>query len=375
MLKKYLLGSISILLSLTTLASAQSLSINPQANSAGNDRSTFTLAKGKASFASNQITFLATGRTATGFSSYGISGDNSYLALLEGNGSASRAVTFSSTGTQLNEFEITNISATDPSAAVYPFNNGALLVRDNIVNFSFYDSFGSIISNVSGSSQSQGGESIAEVAMDPSAQTVVIYTPKIKNENGLGSQAGYVGNDMRLQNFFYSSDRSIKYLDVSDNGQFIIFITATEGGEDRVHVTDRYGNELAELSSEENLKAAAISEDAGYVTIYSAGRVLAYDAISGERVGSTSFRNEVIQAAYFPEDDAIVALTGSKNSNGQIGNVEFHAINIEERKVERKAYGGLLAVNSALKLSFQRQGQDQYRLKGTNKILAIRVSY
>lgn len=377
MLKKFLLTSSIILFGLTPITWAQSLSISTQANSAGNGSSTFTLAEGKVSLTANQISFQATGRTATGFTAFAISGDNSNLALLKGNGSASSAAIFSSTGNQLLEYEVTNISAGDPSVAVYPYNNGSLLVRDNIVNFSFYDSFGSIITNVSGSSQSQGGESIAEVAMDPAAQTVIIYTPKIKNENALGSQAGYVGSDMRLQNFFYSSDRSIKYLDVSDNGQFVLFITAKEGDEDRVHVTDRYGNELAAFSSDENLKAAHISEDAGVVTIYSAGRVLVYGTLSGERLGSTSFRSEIIEADYFSEDDTIVTLTGSYNdSNGSITDAEFHAVNIEERKVERKAYSsGTLTTNDALELEFKRMGRNHYRLDGTNKGLDIRVSY
>lgn len=374
MIKQFLLGI--TLLGFATVCLGQSLSISAVSATSGNDPSTFTLAEGKVTFSSNQIRFLSTGNSLSGYLSYGISRDLSLVGIVEGSGSASRIVLMSSSGGTLSSFEITGITSGDPSLAIYPFSTGSVLVRDNIANFSFYDSFGAIITNVSGSSQSEGGESISEVAMSPASETVIIYTPKIRRGEGLGSQAGYLDDAMSLQSLYYSSDRYIKYLDITDNGQFVVFVTSGDDGEDQIYVTDRFGNELAVISSEESLKEARLSDNAGFVTAFTGNRVLVFDSMSGKRAGSTSFRSEVIAADYFPEDNTIVALTGSYDEDsGTIGNAGFHAINMDRRKVERRDYNAALSVNKALEPSFSRHGANRYRFSGTNRTLELRVSY
>ncbi len=374
MIKQFLLGI--TLFGFATVSWGQSLSVSTVSNTANNNTSTFTLEDGKVTFSSNQIQFLSTGNMISGYASLGISRDLSLVGAVEGSGSDGRVVVLNSKGDNLSSFEITNITPGDPSLAVYPYNNGSVLVRDNIANFRFFDTYGEIITSVSGSSQSEGGESISEVVVSPASETVIIYTPKIKSGEGLGSQAGYLDDSMSLQSLHYSTDRYIKQLEITENGQFVVFVTSSDDDNDRIHVTDRYGNKLSEISSEESLKGVQLSNNAAFVTAYSGNRVLVFDSMSGERVGSTSFRSEVLAANYFREDNTIIALTGSYNGDsGTIGNVEFHAINIEQRKVERGGYNAQLAMNEVLKTNFTRMGTNRYRFTGTNKTLEIRVSY
>lgn len=44
----------------------------------------------------------------------------------------------------------------DPSLKAYAMPNGSVVVRENIANFLFYDSFGNIRKSISNSSQSEG---------------------------------------------------------------------------------------------------------------------------------------------------------------------------------------------------------------------------
>lgn len=361
---------------LPAFVSAQSLSIKTVGNTANNNVSTFSLAEGKVVINTNQITFLNSRSTFNAYLAYGISPDLSVLGLLTKEAGESSALVLNSTGNILSKSEITSLSSGDPSIAVYPANTGAVLVRDNIANFNFYDSFGEIMANLSGSSQSKGGEVISEVAMNPAAETVVIYTPKIKRGNKMGSQAQYVDNKMNLKGLFFSTDRYIKNVSVTNNGQFVVFITSGDETNDEIHVTDRYGNELAIISPDENLKGAKLSENAGYITAFSGKRVLIFNTMTGKRTGSTSFRSEVIEVNYFPQDQTILAMTGDyTESTGIINNVEFHAIDIQRRKVDRKEYNAPLGLDKALHPRFIRLGNNRYQLAGANKNLELRVSF
>ena len=374
MIKKYLLGL--TLLSISSVCTAQSLTVNTVDNTARNNVSTFNLEEGKASFGSRQVNFITGNTSMANYLAYGVSNDRSLLAFLKGTGPNSRLTLTNSLGATLSSFEIVNLVQGDPSLAVYPANTGEVLVRDNIANFNFYDSFGDLIKNLSGSSQSKGGEAISEAVLSPDAGTVVLYTPKIKRENQLGSQVQYVDNTMNLKSLFFSTDRYIETLELTENGQFVIFVTSKEATNDAVHVEDRYGNEISVITTDEDLQGAYLSEDAQTVTAYSGRRVLIFDVLTGERIAGTSFRSGVIAVKYFPQDNTILALTGSYDEDtGTAENIDVHAIDIEERKVERKPYGSSIGFNKAVDHRFVRLGTNRYKLIGTSKHLEIEVSF
>ena len=328
------------------------------------------------SFAGGQVNFITGNTSMANYLAYGVSEDRSLMAFLKGSNSKSSISLTNTLGGMVSTFELFKLSAGDPSLAVYPANNGEVIVRENIANFNFYDSFGNLIKNLSGSSQSQGGESISEAVISPDSKTIFLYTPKIKRDGNLGSQIQYVDNTMNLKSLFYSNDRYIKALEVTDSGQFIIFITSKEGTDDSIHISDRYGNDISVISTDENLEGVHLTEDAGLVTAYSASRVLIFNTLNGERVAGTSFRSSVIAVNYFPQDNMILALTGSYDQNSGIAeDVSIHAIDVELRKVERKSYGSDIGFNEEVGHDFLRLGKNRYKLEGTSKHLEIRVAF
>ncbi|MGK7371661.1 MAG: hypothetical protein ACNS64_15725, partial [Candidatus Halalkalibacterium sp. M3_1C_030] len=165
MFKKYLLGI--LLLSFTTVCTAQSLSVNSVDNTARNGTSIYNLAQGKISFQGGSIQFITGSTSISNYIDYGVSEDLSILAYIKGNNKNSKVSVTNSLGQKLNEFDINNLSPGDPSIAVYPANTGEVLVRDNIASFNFYDSFGELIRSLSSSSQSEGGEAISEAVISP----------------------------------------------------------------------------------------------------------------------------------------------------------------------------------------------------------------
>lgn len=371
--------SFRILISLFLLffpvfSAAQSLSVNVRDHAAGSN--VFQLEAGAVSVNSSGIRFLASGKRASGFAAYGISPDLSVVGTIVSNYEGTFVTVYNSAGDTLVANAIHQVSEGDPSLALYPLNTGEVLVRDNINRFNGYDTFGNRIIEVSSSSQSEEGEVISEVASDPAGKTTVIYNPKIRRNGGLGSRARILDPAGSLQDIYFSNKCILKQVKVSGNGQFIALVTASEGSADEVIFIDRYGNELNRIQSDEDLAGVQISPGAGYLTLYSTRRVLVYEALSGERVGSTSFRSSLYLAAYFPNDNVIIGLAGEYFENsGILNNAEFHAIHLGKRQLARHETGAGMVFNSAISPRLVRTSAYSYRLLGTNKEINIRADF
>src|SRR5699024_3697813 len=104
----------------------------------------------------------------------------------------------------------------------------------------------------------------------------------------LGSQAHVLNASNRLENIYSNSGRIIKDVVISDNGQFIMLLTAGGGSDDEVVIMDRFGNELNVISTDEDIQDVRLSGAAEYITLASERRVLVFDMLKGERLGSTS---------------------------------------------------------------------------------------
>jgi hypothetical protein len=212
--------------------------------------------------------------------------------------------------------------------------------------------------------------------MDPDGKTILLYTPKIKRGSQVGSQAKVLSDNNSTDDIYYSSERFIKDATVSNNGQFIILITAKEGTDDMAIILDRYGNELNSISTEEDLLAGYFTSNNRQFIIHSSRRTIVYSTLSGERIGSTSFRSPLILAQYFSEDHTIVGVTGNKVENTEIyQNLEFHAINLEQREIARREFSGALGASPNISIQFLREARGQYTLKGMNKIINLRASF
>lgn len=355
---------------------AQSMDLSVPSPTNNNDSSTFLVEEGEVTIRSNSIRFLNSGKRVSGYDAFGISPDYSVVSLLERTGESGELIVLNSSGDTLNTYSTVSLGEDDPSLGVYPSERGNVLLRDKITNFTFYDTFGEILTNMSSSSQSEEGEAISEVKMNPTGKTVVIYNPKIKRDNNLGSKIQVKKSDNSFKEIFYSSDRFLKDITIADDGNIIVGITAQEGTDDEVIVMDKYGEVFNRISVEESLVGASLSSDNEYLSLYSPGRVMVRSTLNGESKGATSSRSTVFFADYFPEDNIILVLTGSYSEQaGVLNNVEFRAVDLEKRKITSEEFSGSLGFNKAMEPRFERVSSNQYQLLGASKRVKVGVDF
>ncbi|HKK43972.1 MAG TPA: hypothetical protein VJ964_00500 [Balneolaceae bacterium] len=360
-----------LFLLLPVLAMGQSLNLSVTSPTSNNNRSTFLLKRGEVTINNGQIRFHRSNKTVDGFTDYGISPDLSKVSLLKWGGGKGHVIVFDSMGDTLTTYS--TISLADQSSfGIYPQDNGDIMLRDKIADFTFFNTFGDIITNMSNSSQSKEGEAISEVATSPGGETLVVFNPKIKRNGKLGSKAQVRLSDGTFRNIFYSSDRYLKNVVISNDGDMIAAVTAASGGEDKVLLMDKYGNNINSITSKDPLDAVSFSDEGQYVTLNSGGSVTVYSTEKAKRVGGTSFRETVFMANYFPEDDLILAITGdySKMANA-LGNVKINAVNLRKRSIADHEFSGVLGFSKAIAPKFIRTSADRYELEGASKEIKI----
>ena len=353
---------------------AQSLNVSVDSETSKHGTSTFLLKKGKVTFNSQAVRFQTSG-TEVPFKSVGISADKSVVSILSWKGEEGEVSLYNSQGKKLFDYQSITL-ADEASFGIYPFGNGNSIVRDKIANFTFYDTFGEIITNISNSSQSEGGEAISEVASSESGETVVLYNPQIKRNGTLGSKAQVRIGPEQFEDIYFSGDRYLKDVTVSDDGSLISLITAREGTSDQVEIVDKFGNELNTISADEDLKGVNFTKNLKQLTIYSGGRVMVHNTLNGESLGATSMRSPVIVANYFPEDNLILVLTGNFSERSAILNsVNFRAINLEQRSITSQKISTALGISNAIDVEFKRNGANSFTLEGANKKVNIRANF
>jgi len=354
---------------------AQSLDISIINGTGSDGPSTFKLAAGKVKISSSELQFPGV-TNVTDVAAYGVSPDHRLVGILRHTADGGEALLYESDGDTLMRFSTIKLVRDDPSLAIYPLNNGEILIRDNIANFTQYDPFGNVITGASNFSGNRRGQSISEMEMDDNGKTILVYTPKIERGDRFGSRARVLEQDNSMRTVYSSTDRFIKFAEVTDDGSLIVLITAKSGSDDRVLIIDRYGNQLNAIKTNEDLIGARLSGEGRYVSAYSKRRVLVYGTLSGERAGSTSFRTSLITAVYFPDDAVILGMTGSHyEQSGIMNDLQFHAINLEERSVARKSFASGLVMKKQIPVRVVRTGAYRYRISGTNKEIELRASF
>lgn len=347
----------------STLTLAQSLTVTESSVTARNGVNQYTISGHQIAIEGNDLTFAGTAASSSVNNLTAISAvlKSSSINIHAGNGDELFSTSF-------------NLESDDASAKIYSKLNGGFIVRENIANFLFYNSLGNVKQSISNSSQSTEGESISELASDPAFRTVVLYNPKVVSGGVEGSRAKVVNNDLTSTDIYYSSNRAIRTVKVSDNGQFIAIATYSPGTDDIVVITDRFGNDLAEINFDQSVEDVVISEDGAYVTIRSNGRMGVYSVRNGERNGSASFRSTLLYAEYVPEDQTVVALTGSRSGSALTG-VEVHVINVAARAIQRQSFNTSLSMTDLIPLSVSRKGTYRYSLSGLSKTLDLNASF
>jgi len=287
---------------------------------------------------------------------------------------ASKIQVMESNGAVINSGAYQSVS-NDPSFKVYTLQNGAYIVRENIANFVLYDTFGSVIRPISNGTQSKDGEKISELATDPLGKTIVLYNPQVRNGSKRGSQAKVIGLENTERNVFFREDEEIRAVRVSESGEFIAIASGKEGGDDKVTVMDRYGNEIRSIAFDQQVKGLNLYGSGSTLTVFSEGRVAVYDVLSGERLGSSSFRGEALQFAnYSSSDKTIVGLTGELNGSS-LSNIEVRVINVSARKIATQKYSGTLQVNDLDKIMMTKNSRFNYTIAGMSKDLNLKASF
>jgi hypothetical protein len=263
----------------------------------------------------------------------------------------------------------------DPSFKIYPQQNGAYIVRENIVNFVLYDSFGSIIRPISNSSNSADGEKISELAMDPMGKTIVIYNPQVRNGAKRGSRAKIVGLESSDLDVFYRDDQEIRAVRVSESGEFVAIASGKEGSNDEITVLDRFGNEIRKISFDRQVKGLNLYGSGSTLTVFSEGRVAVYNVATGDRIGSSSFRGGTLQFAnYSASDQTIVGLTGDLNGT-TLSDIEVRIINVSARKIASQKYSGTVQITELDNISMTKNSRFNYTITGMSKDLKLKASF
>ncbi|MEQ9309883.1 MAG: hypothetical protein RLN90_10540 [Balneolaceae bacterium] len=293
------------------------------------------------------------------------------IEALSGSVSASGISITEANGTELVS-RIYNAPTNDPSIETYIFQDGSFIVRENIANFLVYDSFGRVQKSISNSTQSQGGEAISELAADQFGKTIVLFNPKVVIDGVTGSRAKVINSKNVPIDIYYSENRQLSVVEVSANGEFIALASVKSGSDDEVILTDRFGNILNTIEFDQPVKGVTFSENGLFVTIYSGSRAAAFEVRSGDRIGSSSFRNTtLIFAGFDPIENIIVGLSGSGSPS--ISNIQLHAVNVTARKIVRENLEGSLEVKGSLQ--FERTGPGRYTISGLDKELRIKAEF
>lgn len=309
-----------------------------------------------------------------GVQAFRTSSNRRYAALLSVDGGV-KASLIDGRGEVLNDRTMEYVNSSDNTLDLYVFNDGRVVTRDNVSNFTFLDMEGEELYSHSNMSGSADGEVASELAADPSGRTVLLYIPRINYGEQEGSMARRVDGEKELTEIFRSRDRQIRSIDISDNGSFLLIVTTASGTDDRAHLMDRFGNELTTFQSGEELEGGTVSNSANHVTLYSNNRVQVYRTSDQERIGSSTIRQPVIYAAYSEEDEQILLLSGEQNRSGEIQDGGVQAIHLGRRSIARTSLPGGLTFLDRNQIRIQRSEANHFEVLGLNRPFEITTNF
>ncbi|PWN06185.1 hypothetical protein [Rhodohalobacter mucosus] len=349
---------------------AQSVTVSIADGQAGRTDDQVVLKSGVAEVTGSDLSVK--GNRVTNTMSWSVSPGGNKIGAMTRNGMvAYRMLDYYGNSVANTELEFFNSS--DESIAVYQFDDGRAVARDNIANFTFFDADGSVVYSISNSSQSSGGEQISRLAADPEGKTIVLYNPVISYDSRTGSRAQIVYGQGDVTEFFRSDSREIKQVRVADDGLFITVLTSGQAS-DRVHVYDRFGNEIHTMDLEPERLGVTLSGRGEFLTAYGAGRVQVFNIITGERVGSSSSRTAILYGEYIPEDETILVFGGNA-SGSSVADATVIAVHVGRRQIARTNLDRTAVMREKDYLSIVRTSTGTYRMKGLNQELEIRTSF
>ncbi|MEX0648201.1 MAG: hypothetical protein WEA56_04045 [Balneolaceae bacterium] len=366
--------SVFLFILVPAMAYPQSVSVSAVSAHSGNNLSSFPLLGGTVTSSNDNIRVQGSSETEDfgNVASWTLSPENIKVGLLS-RGQELSLSQLDHNGYLLVEKNLEFFDPSDETLAIYMFDDGRAIVRDNVANFSFFDAAGEPQYSVSNSSQSSDGERESQLAADPAGRTIVLYNPVIAYGNQTGSQARLLFGNEDNEVFFRDRNRQVTDVKVSKNGALITLLVTSAGG-DEVLVFDRFGSSINSIDLDAGQKGAVLSDNGAYLTVYSGSRAQVYNTLTGERLGSTSSRASIIYASYQPEDETIIILGGSEN-NLRISDPMITAVHLTQRQIAREDIGLSLSISDMADVTLERQGVNQFRIKGLNQHLDIRTSF
>ena len=281
---------------------------------------------------------------------------------------------FDGNGVKLIEKELEFFDPSDNTLQVYQFDDGRLIVRDNVASFTFFDAKGEQIYVISNTSQSMDGERESQLSSDEAGRTIVLYNPVIAYGSDTGSRARMVFGENHFETLFNSTDREIKSLNVSDDGAFVSMIVTT-GSSDEILIFDRFGNEIFRLEPDDQVRGVTLTKNATHLTTFAGNRMQVYEILSGDRIGSASSQATIVYAEYLPEDDVILGLGGSLSNTGVIASPTVTAVHIGRRQIAREQVDLPLSQFKDGSIGFTRNSSGRYTVNGMNREIEIRVGF
>ncbi|MDZ7717263.1 MAG: hypothetical protein U5K72_00410 [Balneolaceae bacterium] len=366
---KFLL-TVFILISYSPLLFAQTLVIEPDPAQSSYTANTFTAGEGTITVTGSQ--FVLGSAQIANPEAWSFSSSNQRASFLQ-RGNGINLTSYTAVGDVLVDQNLEFFSPSDNTIDTYQFDNGAIILRDNVANFSFLNAKGETSYQVSNSSGSTEGEQESQLVSDPTGSTIVLYNPVIAYGSETGSRAQLVYGEQDSEVFFNSREDEIRNVRVSKNGEFISIVTAGSAG-GMVYLYDRFGNELFQITSDEDLIGATLSENATHLTIYSSGRVQVYEVPSGQRLGSASSRSSIVFAGYDPDAQTIIALGGSRNGL-RIEEPEITAVSISQREIARDEIPFSISTLDLSRLDIITTGSNSYEISGLNRDLFVDVAF
>ncbi|WP_234572711.1 hypothetical protein [Rhodohalobacter sp. 614A] len=353
----------------SSLLFSQNINIESPADQNSYSTNTFSANGGTITISNDQFVLGST--TVTNPVAWSLSSSNQKASFLQRENGIN-LMSYNSEGELLAQRNMEFFVPTDNTVNTYQFDSGRIVLRDNVANFTFLNSKAETAYSVSNSSGSMDGERESQLAADASGNTIVLYNPVISFGSQTGSRAQLVYGDRNTEVFFNSRTEEIQNLRVSDDGSFIT-ILLNGGGGSRIAIFDRFGNEIFDIESDENLVGATLNENASHLTIYSSGRVQVYEIPDGGRVGSASSRSSIIFAGYDPGSQTIIALGGTQNGI-EISEPEITAVSISAREIARQEVPFSISTLDANRLDLAKNGA-KYEIEGLNRRLFVGVSF
>ena len=365
---KFLLTLI-LVISYCPVLLAQTISIQSQEGQQDYNSNTFSAGEETITIDGSQ--FIVGDQTIINPLAWSVSDSNQKAAFMTNNNRISLK-SYNSKGKLLLEQALEFFEPTDNTLNVYQFDSGRIILRDNVANFTFLNPKGETSYSVSNSSGSREGELESRLASDPSGTTIVLYNPVISYGSQTGSRAQLIYGDRDVKEFYRSQTEEIKQVRVGEKGSYITVVT-TGSGKDRAIIYDRFGNQIYQIESDEDLVGATLDENASHLTIYSGGRVQVYQIPGGNRLGSASSRSSILFAGYDPVNQTILALGG--NMKGlDVLNPEITAVSIAQRKIVREEVPFPISTIDVNRIEISKNNA-RYVISGLNRELFIDVRF